>query len=292
MDVEEWRMLCLVSTSRYLTKSRANRRTMELRVLLAEVAFAFKTKTALDIKHSDQGTYDVLKAARKTSNTLTSPNEVTLLETILSELLDLDKAIEHGSVGRITADRWRNGINAITRLAQLFAFDNIRNICRSLEQMERNDHRPRNDFMYKIWRESEYLRRIPSQRETLLTFFINLMGFQIRMSLSGITRVHSSYRNLYCKGDKEIFKEVAKYKTIRDTIFKNSSIGTTTKVRKLVQLRGFKRHVVLKRSNLTLAGMNIEIKILLKVAQGLLGNVELVRIFQSAQRECNPYLSH
>ncbi len=77
-----------------------------------------------------------------------------------------------------------------------------RQLVRLIENLVQSENHRRSDFLAEIWLKSEYLRRIPAERQPLIYLFINTIGENLRSYIYKFQRG----RTMFEKEDKEAFK--------------------------------------------------------------------------------------
>jgi hypothetical protein len=277
LNYEEWKLFKSFQQSVFFQSSSSNQRRIELRVLLAELAYQIKLVSPAISR--DAGTYDVLLAAQSRS-----PKKFLHMKSFVKSLkstIVLDTYLEH-SDHPTTDQRWLTSLRDIDHLAQDLSADSLSNLCRQLKNMEYNankEHQSRNDFLPEIWLQCQHLQHISGQRQSLITNFINMAGADIRSKGLQKLRSHHQHRLQFQKGDKEAFKAM-KDPLVRSALVIRNVRNVTQKIYDAVELRGRRRHVV-RDSGFSRQEMQDELGILIDLSF-MTNNKDLEKITKSA----------
>ena len=275
----EWKLISLFQTT-FFFKSRSNRRRVELRMLLSEIAF-FLRQTDLakaDPKVAFKGSYDLLKSAHRLVRQWTSKN-VRSIQLALNVLMKLDVVIEHSS-DHISFKEWSRGLEKIKRLANILSANELVDLCCNLQYMANDHHSPKEDFMHVIWLKCHHLQHVSAQRQTLAILFINIAGEHVRER--GVHRLKRPLPRSVYEGDKEVFKSL-RNSSIQSTLLKHPSSNVARRINDLIFLRGRRRHVF--ANFFSLEDLQDELEILLNFSCEY-GSVTLEILYQSAMNLC------
>ncbi len=269
LNIEERTLFSMFQNSSF-NQSIYNCRRIELRGLLAELAF--QLKKVIPSINRDYGTYDTLIAA---ANTGSPTVNAVQFSTNIQSAIDLDVYLEHTS-SNIHGVEWLDGLNSIKLVAVMISARSLVRLIDDLVQME-SENRPRNDFLAKIWLKSEYLNQISAQRQSLINLFINTTGEYIRSQRYKTQRD----RTVFKTGDKEAFKSLRK-RQVRNILIRRPVKNLELQIENAVQLRGRRRHVFL-HTEFTKENSKKDWKILFYIALAI-KNDELLEMCQLAMK--------
>lgn len=134
LNEEEWELFKLAQTSRYCS-SKSYRRRLEIRFLLAKLAFQLKL-AILNISEV-AGTFDVIQAAQRSAIPwISKRNNIKGAEyqQALFAIYKLDTRIEHNN-REITHPEWLRAIDTIKRASGTISANSLLDLCILLEQM-------------------------------------------------------------------------------------------------------------------------------------------------------------
>ncbi len=281
LNESEWGLFQLIQGSSFFTTA-ANRRRVELRILLVETSFYIRTETSVGDQCSNGGTWDILITANKLAPSLVPAPDTLTFQSTLQKAIDLDVTLEHTS-HKMTESEWQRGLDTIRLLVRLLSARKVLGLCHRLERMAKNQHEP-SGFLQELWLHCQHLEHVPAQRHTLVSLFVNIVGEEVRTQGAKCQIINRRDVNKYlCKGDKEALKAISRHKAIRTAFLNKKTYPCGNALLDMVELRGRIRHV--SNTSFTLMEVKDELKILFNFAT-VIRNQKLITIFTSALDEC------